>query len=281
MPVVLFPLLPVLSATLPAEANSYAKLGTCVPDTLGSAQFRKYQSFAVSEGGRITQPINGGLCLTVTPTKMLQFQPTLDMQPCSEALAANQTWSTNLTSGRIVQRSTGMCIDVHGGKATPGVMLHMWSCVPSSSPAAKNQQFSLQSDGAFASALTVGLCIDTSSYQTYIKPCSRAPANASRWCDRSLSARARAGALVAAATAGGNRTVLTQNLEFRGPGFAALGVPAPAMGEALHGVCAACLNDGSSGGTHAASAAGALPSRSSTPSTGCATSFPHALALSR
>ena len=249
------------------DEDGYARLRTCIPNTLGSQAFRKYQSFKLSND-RITQPYNDGQCLTVTGSRIVQSEPALNMQPCAEALAANQTWQVNADHGRIVSTASGMCVDVQGGKPTDGALLHMWSCAPPSTKGAIDQEFSWQPDGAVVSALD-GLCIDTTYVGTQSKPCTFAPENVSRWCNRSLSAAARAAALIAAV--GDNDTLLSANLAMGGPGFSRLRVPAPTMGEALHGVKTSCLLPPSSRAANA--------SNPTTASTGCPTSFPTGLAL--
>jgi beta-glucosidase-like glycosyl hydrolase len=103
-----------------------------------------------------------------------------------------------------------------------------------------------------------GLCLDGGETGPPAKICDRAPANYSRFCDKRLSPAARAAALVA----GANLTEQVANLVVGMPGFPRLGVGPPDFGEALHGVCKSCV---------------APPAGSN--STGCATSFPHALAL--
>ena len=106
------------------------------------------------------------------------------------------------------------------------------------------------------------LCIDASSTLPPRAPktCDQAQFNGSTYCDRSASAAERAAALVAAA----HLSEQISNLGVKVAGLSRLGVPSPSFGEALHGVCIGC----------------ATPDKSSTAnSTGCATSFPHAMAL--
>ena len=254
-----------------------AMLRTCVPDLLGAQ--RKHQVFDYEEG-LIKQPLNDGLCLTATDSFEVQPAPGgprgrswgIEMAPCEKAQAANQTWELK-PQGSIVLSSLGLCIDIAGYGKTSGARAHLWPCttVPPSGHACPptagcpsttctcvaNQQWDWRPSGAVTSLMS-GLCLDAGSTGMLPKLCDAAPANASAACDRSLTPEARAVALVASA----NLTERVANLAVQTPGFPRLGVPAPTFGEALHGVVTPC-----------ATASG--PN-----STGCATSFPHALALS-
>ena len=251
-----------------------AQIRTCVPNLLGAQ--REHQVFAFDEG-KITQPLNGGQCLTATDS--FEVQPAagqrgqawgIHMAPCSSANAANQTWELTPT-GSIVLSSLKLCIDIASYQTKTGSLAHLWPCThvppgghacppPYACPGTTctcvaNQQFDWQPSGSVISLMS-GLCFDVGSTGGPPKPCDAAPINASSFCDRSLTPQARAAALVAEA----NLTERVTNLAVGTPGYPRLGVGAPTFGEALHGVCRGC---GFASGAN---------------STGCATSFPHALA---
>ncbi len=251
-----------------------AQIRACVPQLLGAQ--RQHQVFAFDQG-KITQPLNGAQCLTATDSFTVQPAPGprgmawgIIMAPCSSANVENQTWELT-QNGNIVLPSTKLCIDIASYKTKSGSLAHLWPCtkVPPGGHACptttlcptttctcvSNQQFDWQSSGSVISLMS-GLCFDVGSTTGPPKTCDVVPTNASTFCDRSLTPEARAAALVAEA----NLTERVVNLAVGTPGYPRLGVGAPTFGEALHGVCKGC---GFASGPN---------------STGCATSFPHALA---
>ena len=129
-----------------------------------------------------------------------------------------------------------------------------------------NQQFSWEAFGAVV-GLQSGLCIDAGGSGGGLHTCDVAPWNATAFCDRALSPEQRATALVA--NISGNLTTMIANLGIGAAapaGFKAQGVTPPTFHEALHGVCCG------PGSAHTAA--------DGYTSTGVATSFPHALAMS-
>ena len=257
-----------------------AQIRKCIPDTLGSEYVRKHQIFAFDEG-RITQPHNRGLCLTATSSYTVQNPPGpvlhgrgwgIDMQPCSDAQTANQTWSLN-GHGQIFNPALSMCIDMAGYGTAPGAPAQMWpctapdtnSCPPTHAcPATNctcvaNQQFRWEPNGNVINLLS-RLCFDCGSTGGAPKPCELPSLQNTTLCDTSLAPAVRAAALVAEA----NLTEQVANLGVSTVGFPRLHIPAPKFGEALHGVCSNC---------------GMTSPNSTVHSTGCATSFPHALSL--
>ena len=256
----------------PAATLAHVSVRRCIPDTLGSEYLRKEQTFNLTKAGRIVLPeVAGKLCLTATGAFEVQWAPGITVEPCSATLAANQTWRYTKYS-QIVLAATGHCIDVKGAETTPGTQLHTWACVqqphkPCDPKGGKcigpNQQFAWETDGSVRSLMSgEPLCIDASSTPPPRAPktCDQAQFNGTAYCDRSASAVDRAAALVSAA----HLSEQISNLGVKMAGLSRLGVPSPSFGEALHGVCIGC----------------ATPDKSTLAnSTGCATSFPHAMAL--
>jgi beta-glucosidase-like glycosyl hydrolase len=258
--------------------SSSARISKCIPDTLGSEAFRQHQVFAFDEG-RITQPLSGGLCLTATDAVTVQPVPSrrgqgwgLLVETCKPAAqAANQTWALT-EGGNVVLASLGLCVDIAGYRRTDGAPAHLWPCTaPGANPCppsvpcpatsctcVANQQFRWAADGNVV-GVGSGLCLDAGSTGAGPRTCDLPAWKNTSVCDTALAPAARAAALVAQ----GNLTEQIANLEVSAPGagFARLGVDAPAFGEALHGVCTSCGTPGAGPNT-----------------TGCATSFPHALA---
>ena len=273
-------LVPLSGATATYDGSS-ARISHCIPDTLGSEAFRQHQVFAYDEG-RIQQPLSGGLCLTATDAVTVQPVPShrgqgwgLVVEPCTAAQAANQTWEL-AEGGNIVLTSLGLCVDIAGYSRKAGAPAHIWPCTapgtnpcpPSTScPATQctcvaNQQFRWAADG---NIIGVGsdLCLDVGSTGASPRACDLPARKNTSLCDTSLPPAARAAALVAES----NLTEQVTNLEVSAPGagFARLQVDAPSFGEALHGVVTSCGTPGT----------GPNATRNTT---GCATSFPHALA---
>ena len=257
-----------------------AKINACVPDTLGSNQYRKYQVYNFFEG-KITQPFNDNLCLTATNEYTVQPIPSvrgqgwgLVMKACGEA-NANNTWRLS-AEGQIVLTSLQFCIDIAAYQRESGSPAHLWPCtevrpgtLPCEPPTAQcvggenctcvaNQRFRWTSSGNVVS-LNSGLCLDTGSTGN-TKPKACDINNSAVFCNRSLSYYDRAKALVATA----NLSAKIANLGVSQPGFPLHHVQAFTSGEALHGVVTSC---------------GQTNSTSNPGSTGCATSFPHATAL--
>ena len=246
-------------AAAPLAPSQYgrAHISKCVPVLLGAQ--RQTQTFAF-EKGRITQPENGGLCLTATDSFEVQPAPGgprgrawgIDMQPCEKPSAAtNQTWELN-GSGGIVLTALGLCIDIAGYATRSGSPAHLWPCTavpeggracPPTTPCptttgctcTANQQFDWKADGSVIGLMS-GLCLDAGETGPPAKVCDHAPANSSRFCDKSLPPAARAAALVTEA----NLTEQAANLAVTTPGYPRLGVGPPTFGEALHGVCTTC-----------------------------------------
>jgi hypothetical protein len=237
----------------------------------------------------------------------------IGLQPCVGARRANQSWSLN-PQGAIVLSSLGMCIDVAGYDSQPGAQLHLWRCTePGAGPGGScpptvrgaaacqaanctctaNQQWTWAADGNVVGRMS-GLCLDAGSSGVPPQVCDGPANNGSQpllpYCDRSLTPAERASKLVAAAnlserergvsftrcilteiclcracscqaTEGENAPAGIANLAVQDVGYPSLGVAGPAFGEALHGVVGQC-------------GVASAPN-----STGCATSFPHALAL--
>ena len=276
----------VFSAFCSASAyRSYAPFGgakikICVPDTLGSNEYRKHQVYNFFEG-KITQPFNDNLCLTATDEYAVQPIPSvrgqgwgLVMKTCGEA-NANNTWELS-AEGQIILTSLKFCIDIAGYQRESGSPAHLWPCTEvqpgthaCEPPTARcvggenctcvaNQRFRWTSSGNVVS-LNSGLCLDTGSIDD-TKPKACDTNNSALFCNRSLSYYERAKALVATA----NLSAKIANLGVSQPGFPLQHVQAFTSGEALHGVVTSC---------------GRTNSTSNPGSTGCATSFPHATAL--
>jgi beta-D-xylosidase 4 len=260
----------LLLASAPSSSadTGEATLTTCIPATLGSESFRRNQVWEYT-AGRIKQPAFPDLCLTTTNLTIVQGKAGIMVLPCQTTVpevAANQTWELS-PLGQLIQG--GRCIDVAGYSTSPGAQLHLWRCTPVIPPppppqTSKNQQWEWNPDGSVRSLMS-GLCLSAGPNVAPPKVCELAPMNASQFCNVSLSPEQRAAALIADT----NLTERVSNLAVGGPGFPRLGVPAPTYSEALHGVCCSC-------GT-------AHPPNPNEPSpfasTGCATSFPHALAM--
>eukprot|EP00041_Stephanoeca_diplocostata_P034273 m.1156162 g.1156162 ORF g.1156162 m.1156162 type:complete len:985 (+) comp24492_c0_seq2:78-3032(+) len=254
----------LLSSSVIAEQ---AVITTCIPATLGSETFRKDQIWQYSSG-KITQPGNPGLCLTTTTKVTVQNAPGLMMLPCAAAtadpvLAANQTWELS-PHGQIKQH--GDCIDVAGYGSVPDSALHLWTCTstdPGPAPPAtdKNQLWAWSDDGSVHTLLS-NLCLSASAHLHSMKTCENRPWNTSKFCDKSLSPANRAQLLVSET----NLTEQIENLAVGMPGYPRLGIHAPTFGEALHGVCTKCHQPYTNNLTGYTS-------------TGCATSFPHALSM--
>ncbi len=262
-----------------AVESGAARISKCIPNTLGSDELRKHQVFDFDEG-RITQPFDSGLCLTATDNITVQPVPShrgegwgMVMRPCDKAQAANQTWEIN-EHGNILLTSLNLCVDIAGYKTADGSLAHIWPCTdPGSNPCppatqcpsktctcVANQQFRWQGDGNVVGAMS-GLCLDVGETTAGgTKVCELPSFKNATICDTSLSPWERAEALVAR----GNLTEQIANLKVPGSGFTEVGVDPPSFGEALHGVVTSC------------GAVGSLFKDS----TGCATSFPHALATS-
>jgi len=256
----------VCAAALPAVGPP-AAIRTCIDPTLGSDYARRTQIWEYTKG-RLTQPVAGvGRCLTATTAELVQGAPAVAMLDCSAALAANQTWELNANAQLVLAAAGGgLCVDVAGYSNSSGSPLHVWRCtaVPAVWPSMDgNQRWEWRPDGSVRSLMS-GLCLDAGGSDTVPKTCNSAPFNASAYCNTSLSAAARAAALVAAA----NLTEQIANLAVQsGTGFPALGVPPLSFSEALHGVACGC------------GAAAPRNSSNAFASTGCATSFPHALSM--
>ena len=256
-----------------------AMVNLCVPDTLGSDAFRKHQVCEFFDV-KITQPYNGGLCLTATDVYTVQrcrrtrvtagarARWGIVMAACGKQPNANNTWERAQRRGadpvagpadllrrhrrvRERPRLSGAHVAVHGGCARRSAAVQ---CPNPKCTCVASQRFSCTKTGNVL-ALNSGLCLDTGSNTgASSKACD--VVNTSAFCDRSLSYYERAQALVATA----NLTEQIANLRVGQPGFPLQHVQPFTADEALHGVCKVCGQ--------------AAPG-----STGCATSFPHATAL--
>lgn len=190
------------------------------------------------------------------------------MLPCATTtanpiMAANQTWTLS-PHGQIQQ--SGLCIDVAGYATAPDSPLHLWKCTPTDPAPAppgtdKNQLWEWSSDGSVHSLMS-NLCLSASAHLHSMKTCENRPWNASKFCNKSLAPAARAQILVSET----NLTEQIENLAVGMPGYPRLGIQAPTFGEALHGVCTKCQQPYTNKTTGYTS-------------TGCATSFPHALSM--
>ena len=90
----------------------------------GMLMIAEHQIWEYNEG-RITQPQNGGLCLTVTDSFEVQPSPGLPKggswgivaEACQSSgpAAVNQTWTLE-GNGNIVLAALNLCIDVRGCK---------------------------------------------------------------------------------------------------------------------------------------------------------------------
>lgn len=128
-----------------------------------------------------------------------------------------------------------------------------------------NQRWGWQPDGQLVGVQS-GLCIDAGGDGRVPATCEVVPFNSTQFCNRSLTPEHRAAALVA--TASLSTLIGNTGIGNGFPvGFPELGVQPPTFHEALHGVCCSC------GSAHSDPADGGYTS------TGCPTSFPHALAL--
>eukprot|EP00040_Diaphanoeca_grandis_P027457 m.156344 g.156344 ORF g.156344 m.156344 type:complete len:991 (+) comp30988_c0_seq1:126-3098(+) len=246
----------VLTHLLPVAA--IVKIQTC-------SQEQPSQAWEFHEGW-ISQPDTNN-CLTVSNVSQVQNAPALDVFACGGF--PNQTWEL-LPTGQISQVGVNnQCLDVAGYGASPLSPLHVWACtqvpLPPNHPpgqTAANQQWTWEPDGSVRSLLS-GLCLDSDASRV-TKPCEMFPLNTTSVCNTSLTPDERAALLIASA----NLSTMIKNLGVgTAKGFPAKGIPNPSFGEALHGVCCSCGTPSTSNNT------------AQFTSTGCATSFPHALSM--
>ena len=267
------------STTRASEADSgtttIATIRTCIPATLGSEYARRSQIWEFREG-RLLQPYFWGddRCLTPSSSPSVQGAPSLVMEICGGGvlLAHNQSWQLNEDSQIILAGGTHTCLDVAGYRNVSGSPLHLWPCtrVPAVFPALDgNERWEWHDDGTVRSVMS-GLCLDVGGGggSAAKKTCELADFNRTAYCNASLSAAARASALVQEANLTARIANLGVGVQTGVPG---LGVPPLSFSEALHGAACGCVQP--------------LPSRQQSAhgiafqSTGCPTSFPNALGL--
>lgn len=164
----------------------------------------------------------------------------------------NQQWSVNSATGQIVSLMNGMCAEASSALAGMPVTLQHCS---SSNPL---QSFNYEaSTGFFHSSADSTLCLDVGSSVT----CLDAPFSGYTYCDPDASIDARVADLIPRLVPADYQALLDND----NPGIPRLGIPRIQFGECLHGPltgCGAPYTDPTTGYT----------------STGCPTSFPHALA---
>eukprot|EP00117_Sycon_ciliatum_P036732 scpid79446/ scgid27609/ Probable exo-1,4-beta-xylosidase bxlB; 1,4-beta-D-xylan xylohydrolase bxlB; Beta-xylosidase bxlB; Xylobiase bxlB; Probable exo-1,4-beta-xylosidase bxlB; 1,4-beta-D-xylan xylohydrolase bxlB; Beta-xylosidase bxlB; Xylobiase bxlB len=166
----------------------------------------------------------------------------------------NTAWNEQFlyfaTNKSIVSLMNQMCITATGASNTTGANIVMEPCKAN----AGNQQFMYSTqDSMFHYVPNSDLCIDAGTMVN----CSIAPYSAYAYCDPSNDVDTRVEDLLSRMQLGEK----TQMLQNNNPGVPRLGVPHLRFSECLHGVLSGC---GSASGPD---------------STGCPTSFPHALGL--
>ena len=166
----------------------------------------------------------------------------------------NQAWNEQFrydaTNKTLVSLMNGMCASSAGGGNLSGANIQMAPCAANDA----TQQFVFNpADGTIRYATNTGLCLDAGTNTS----CFQAPTSGYAYCNTSLNIDDRVEDLL-------SRMELfekTQLLQNNNPGVARLGIQRLPFAECLHGVLCGCGQP------------------SGPDSTGCPTSFPHALGL--
>jgi len=160
--------------------------------------------------------------------------------------AWNQQWNYSSSAGTIVSKMNGHCLEVENGTPEDAIPAILNPCDGSN-----KQKWDYDADtGRVTSALNASYCLDGGSFFN----CSDFPDRA--YCDPDLTVDARLDDLVPRITAVQAAGMLRG---YHSNGIGVLGVPVMNFAEALHGALCGC---GAASGPE---------------STGCPTSFPHAL----
>ena len=240
--------------------------------------------------------VNLGLLSLFLSFALRSAQPTRDTNVqlwfCNNP--ATQSWDLNTTSTRIALAATPFVWDIDGPSNKTGALIHLFTvyktlsqlynytadfqfeslyapgmCVTASTPLIAGVPLSLQpctKGGSIAQTFAYNsstrtlilasnptLCVDAGSSTN----CSMPPQSSFPFCNHLLPPETRAADLVSRLTV----PEIAQLLSNKNIGIPRLGVPALHYGEALHGYVTSCITNPAPG------------------TTGCPTSFPHALLM--
>eukprot|EP00048_Salpingoeca_helianthica_P016232 m.231184 g.231184 ORF g.231184 m.231184 type:complete len:915 (-) comp18276_c0_seq1:117-2861(-) len=231
------------------------KIFTCYDQPGGQLSSKPYQQWEYKSADQTIRLLNfPDICIDIDGYGT-QDDASLQTFSChtddKDPTHQNQEWRLT-ADGHIVSTMSGRCIDVANFANVSGSRVHLWDVLPDNTLGNQNQRWVWNADNTVRGLMS-GLCLDGGT----ITDCFHAPFSSYPWCNISLDAPTRARALVAAMTLDEKAV----NLQNSNPGVARLGAPINPFSEALHGVLVGC---GKSSGPD---------------STGCPTSFPHALAL--
>ena len=161
----------------------------------------------------------------------------------------NQQFVYDAERHTIISKMNGHCVDAQEFGNTSGSNIYAWPCTY-----APNEQFIYnETSGLFRYVQNPDLCLDAGTAVN----CSMEPFSSYLYCNSSLDIEDRAADLMSRMTL----TEKTQLIQNGNQGVKRLGLPRLQFSECLHGVLSGC---GSASGPD---------------STGCPTSFPHALGL--
>jgi beta-D-xylosidase 4 len=244
------------AATATATATADAAIASSAPNPLFQSPAKLWPCDAADEG-QVWRIVAGGaphdnVLLGATGLLLNARGAVLDAWVVGNPPGPDQQWRFNATGGLLFSPVSGLCAaPLNSTPPLAGTPLLAVRCRVGDATA----RFAFDAPaGLFRLAANAALCLAVSQARN----CSAAPLSALPYCNASLPAAERVADLVPRLS----QAEAVSLLGCSNVGAPRLGLPPVQYGEALHGVIAPCGAPGPGGG-----------------STGCATSFPCALAM--